>query len=77
MSFALRESSVSSRRRWLTFTFAAALCVCYDSARRIGLAYHLAHTAGHDMTEEMVSGFAATLQSKTRWWYAKMGRALG
>ncbi|ORY70609.1 hypothetical protein BCR35DRAFT_307902 [Leucosporidium creatinivorum] len=42
-----------------------------------GLAYHLAHTAGHDMTEEIVSGFAATLQSKTRWWYAKMGRTLG
>lgn len=41
-----------------------------------GLAYHLAHTEGHHMTEREVQTFAATLQSKTRWWYAKLGRQL-
>ncbi|KAK4046825.1 myb-like DNA-binding protein bas1 [Microbotryomycetes sp. JL201] len=42
-----------------------------------GLAYHLAHTPDHDVTENMLSTFGATLQSKTRWWYAKMGKTIG
>ncbi|KAM0786547.1 hypothetical protein ACM66B_002004 [Microbotryomycetes sp. NB124-2] len=42
-----------------------------------GLAYHLAHTPDHDVTESMLSTFGATLQSKTRWWYAKMGKTIG
>ncbi|KAK4055831.1 myb-like DNA-binding protein bas1 [Microbotryomycetes sp. JL221] len=42
-----------------------------------GLAYHLAHTVDHDVTETMLATFGATLQSKTRWWYAKMGKTIG
>ncbi|GAA5834593.1 hypothetical protein JCM5353_004614 [Sporobolomyces roseus] len=38
-----------------------------------GLAYHLSHTPNHPITEEDLSMFEATLQSKTRWWFRKLG----
>ncbi|GAA5895846.1 uncharacterized protein JCM6883_001636 [Sporobolomyces salmoneus] len=38
-----------------------------------GLAYHLSHTQNHEVTEAMVSTFENTLQSKTRWWFRKLG----
>ncbi|GAA6022089.1 hypothetical protein JCM11491_004748 [Sporobolomyces phaffii] len=38
-----------------------------------GLAYHLSHTPNHEITEALVSTFENTLQSKTRWWFRKLG----
>lgn len=38
-----------------------------------GLAYHLSHTPNHEVTEAMVATFENTLQSKTRWWFRKLG----
>ncbi|GAA5930382.1 uncharacterized protein JCM15063_004791 [Sporobolomyces koalae] len=40
-----------------------------------GLAYHLSHTPNHEITEALVSSFENTLQSKTRWWFKKLGLA--
>lgn len=39
----------------------------------LGLAYHLSHTPNHEITEALVSTFENTLQSKTRWWFRKLG----
>ncbi|SCV70517.1 BQ2448_1911 [Microbotryum intermedium] len=39
-----------------------------------GLSYHLAHTPNHDVSESMLASFSGTLQSKTKWWFAKVGR---
>ncbi|SCZ87575.1 BZ3500_MvSof-1268-A1-R1_Chr2-2g05041 [Microbotryum saponariae] len=39
-----------------------------------GLSYHLAHTPNHDVSESMFASFSGTLQSKTKWWFAKVGR---
>ncbi|GAA5846469.1 hypothetical protein JCM3766R1_001901 [Sporobolomyces carnicolor] len=38
-----------------------------------GLAYHLSHTPNHEVTEALISTFESTLQSKTRWWFRKLG----
>ncbi|GJN90063.1 hypothetical protein Rhopal_003061-T1 [Rhodotorula paludigena] len=39
-----------------------------------GLAYHLSHTANHPITESMLATFEPTLQSKTRWWFARLNK---
>ncbi|GAA5832534.1 hypothetical protein JCM11251_001361 [Rhodosporidiobolus azoricus] len=39
-----------------------------------GLAYHLSHTANHPITLSMLSTFEATLQSKTKWWFNRLGK---
>ncbi|GAA6036758.1 hypothetical protein JCM8097_003463 [Rhodosporidiobolus ruineniae] len=39
-----------------------------------GLAYHLSHTANHPITLSMLSTFESTLQSKTKWWFNRLGK---
>jgi len=46
---------------------------CTEDSEEIGLAYHLSHTPNHPITEAELSTYEATLQSKTRWWFKKLG----
>ncbi|GAA5862176.1 hypothetical protein JCM1840_001669 [Sporobolomyces johnsonii] len=38
-----------------------------------GLAYHLSHTPNHPISEAQLATFEPTLQSKTKWWFRKLG----
>ncbi|KWU42795.1 hypothetical protein RHOSPDRAFT_26715 [Rhodotorula sp. JG-1b] len=40
-----------------------------------GLAYHLSHTPNHTVSEAMLETFEATLASKTKWWYNRLGKS--
>lgn len=40
-----------------------------------GLAYHLSHTPNHTVSEAMIETFEATLASKTKWWYNRLGKS--
>ncbi|BGP17374.1 hypothetical protein JCM10213_006864 [Rhodosporidiobolus nylandii] len=39
-----------------------------------GLAYHLSHTPNHPITLSLLSTFEPTLQSKTKWWFGRLGK---
>ncbi|GAA5848947.1 hypothetical protein JCM8547_006395 [Rhodosporidiobolus lusitaniae] len=39
-----------------------------------GLAYHLSHTNNHPITLSLLSTFDTTLQSKTKWWFNRLGK---